>query len=114
MDLEAVGTVVLGLVLGPVGLLVHNWVAERLARSNPDPALRTNRGQAQFIFAATAALVAMSAVMFIGIWIFGLYPLYSRGPLFFWSFFIGAAVFSVGVRLVHYIRGLLHARNGDS
>jgi hypothetical protein len=114
VDLESVGVVVLGLVLGPLGLLAYNWMAQRLVRSNPDPALRTNRGQAQFILAATAALVAMSAVMFFGIWVFGFYPLYSRGPLFFWSFFIGAAVFSTGVRLMHHIRGLPHARDGDS
>ena len=114
MDIETVGIAVLGLVLGPLGLLTYQWVAERLDRNNPDPALRTNRGQAQTIFAVTAALVAMSAVMFCGLWIFDLYPLYSRGPLFFWCFFIGGALFSVGLRLVRYFRGLLNARDGDS
>jgi hypothetical protein len=92
VDTETADIAVLGLVLGPLSLLTYRWVAERLDRHNPDPALRSNRGQAQTIFAATAALVAMSAVMFAGLWIFNLYPLYSRGPLFFGSFVIGGAL----------------------
>ena len=114
MELETVGVAVLGLVLGPLGLLTYYWVDDRLDRSNPDPSLRTDRGQAQTILAASAGLLAMSAVMFAALWMFDLYPLYSRGPVFFWSFLIGAALFSVGIRLVRHFRGLLHARNGDS
>jgi hypothetical protein len=114
MDFASVGIVVLGLALGPLAFWAHSWIAHRLTRDNPDPELRTNRGQAQLILAEFAGLLALAGIMFLGLWMFDLYPLYSRAPLFFCSFFIGAAVFSLGVRLVRYARGLLHARDGDS
>lgn len=114
MDVETIAIAALGLVLGPLGLLTWDWIARRLDRNNPDPALRTNRGQAQAIFATTAGLVGMSAVMLIGLWVFDLYPLYSRGSAFFWSFFIGIGLFIAGSRLISHFRGLLHARDGDS
>jgi Na+/glutamate symporter len=114
MDFATVGIVVLGLVLGPLAFWAHSWIAHRLTRNNPDPALRTNRGQAQLILAEVAGLLALVGIMFVGLWTFDLYPLYSRAPLFFWSFFIGVVVFSLGIRLVRYARGLLHARGGDS
>ena len=114
MELEAVGIAVLGFMLGPLSLIAHHWVADRISGHNPDTDLRTNRGQAQFLLAGIAAVVAMAAVVLFGIWVFGLYPLYYRGPLLFSSWLVGALVFSFGVRLFHHIRGLLNARDGDS
>src|SRR5690242_10610798 len=113
MDLATVGIAALGLVLGPLAFSAHSWAFDRLY-PKIDPELRTNRGQAQVLLATVASFAALGAVLFFALWAFGLYPLYSRGPLFFWSFFIGAALFGVGVRLVHHFRSLPHARGGDS
>jgi hypothetical protein len=66
------------------------------------------------MIAAAAALVAMSAVMLAALRILDLYPLYSRRPLFFWSFATGGVLFAIGLRLIRYFRGLLDARDNDS
>ena len=113
MDLATVSIAALGLVLGPTSFLAYSWVFDRLYPKG-DAALRTNRAQAQVLLATVASFAALAGLMFLALWAFGLYPLYSRGPLFFWSFFVGAGLFGVGIRLVHHIRSLLHARDSDS
>ena len=113
MDLATVGIAALGLILGPLSFFAYSWVFDRLYPT-VDPGLRTNRAQAQVLLATVASFAALVAVLFFALWVFDLYPLYSRGPLFFYSFFIGAGVFGFGLRLIQHFRSLLHARDSDS
>ncbi len=113
MDIATVGIAALGLILGPLAFFAYSWVFDRLYPT-VDLGLRSHRAQAQMLFATVTSFGALAAVLFLALWAFDLYPLYSRGPLFFYSFFIGAGVFGFDLRLVQHFRSLLHARDRDS
>jgi hypothetical protein len=109
MDSASVGTAALGLVVGPASLCAWSWIFDRLY-PKADGELRANRGQAQVLLAAAAASIGAGLIVVGSVWAFGIYPLYDRGPLFFWSFAIGAAVFKTAA----YFWGLIRPRESDS
>ena len=98
MESASVSTVALGLIVGPLSLWAWSWIFDRLY-PKAHGELTTSRGQAQVLLAAAAASLGAGAILVGSVWLFGLYPLYERGPLFFWAFAIGALIAKVATYL---------------
>lgn len=87
------GVAALGCVLGIFFLPVYEAVYWGVARNARGDLSTDNRSQAIVIVATILACTVSGAALVGGLYVFGLFPLENRAPVFFWFWLIGAVLF---------------------
>jgi hypothetical protein len=87
------GVAVLGFVVGIFFLPIYEAVYWRVARYARGDLSTDNRSQAITMLATILACTFSGAVLLGALYVFGLFPLGNKAPIFFWFWLFGAALF---------------------